>query len=65
MVRSDALTSALGVLEELPREFYGNADRWAIAAVIGSIERHPDEEAEAVRQRLSAEAREARRSQRR
>ena len=62
MTRADALSNALGILEQLPRESYGQtADRWAIAAVIGSIERHPDDEAEASRQRLSAEAR--RRSQ--
>jgi hypothetical protein len=62
MIRTDALSNALGILEELPEESYGRtADRWAIAAVIGSIERRPDEEAEAARRRLSAEARRARR----
>jgi hypothetical protein len=62
MIRADALSTALAILEDLPDGPYGNADRWAIAGVIASIERHPDEEAEAARERFSAEARGARRA---
>ena len=69
-IRSDALSTALMLLEDLPDESYGPhaaryanpyALRWTIVGVIGSIERRPDEEAEAIRQRLRAEAPGARR----
>jgi hypothetical protein len=58
MIRADALTNALTILGELPDESFGPSeatDRFAITAVLESIDRHPDKEAEAIRQRLHDE----------
>jgi hypothetical protein len=53
LVRSEGLTDALAVLEALPAEAFGRADRWQLAAVVAEASREkPDAEAERMRRAL-------------
>ena len=54
LVRSEGLVNALAVLEDLPDEAYGRADRWQIAAVVVvASDEHAAELPEAERTRLA------------
>jgi hypothetical protein len=63
LVRSEGLTDALAVLEALPAEAFGRADRWQITAVVDLAAREGatlDAEAERLRRELQQAAREQR-----